>query len=123
MASGCGLGPTVRLLRRPAVDGSGEEVAKHGRECTEGDAGVAARVLVLRAHLGGGAVVAERDEDRVVAEAIAPPRLPEEHAVEAALDDDPATVRGPRRRRTHERRPAAVIRYVGDLLEHQPQVR
>src|SRR5690606_31960512 len=77
---------TGTLPGRTGSGAGGEHLGDHRHEGAERASPVADRVLLLWGHLGGGAVVAVRHEDRVVAEAAGAPRLAADRAVHRALD-------------------------------------
>ncbi len=79
-------------------------------------------VLLLGVHLGGGPRLAVRHEDRVVAEAVGPPALPQQVPAHLALGDLSGVTRDDQHGGALERGPAALVGDVGDLGEHQVEV-
>src|SRR5690606_33664523 len=89
----------------PSRTGSAESAQVRGEE-PERLAPVADRVLLRRAHLRGAALLALRDEDRVVAEAVGAAPLAEQPAAHHALEDLLPAVRQDQRRGGDELRAA-----------------
>ncbi len=80
------------------------------------------RVLLVGPQFRRRERVAPGDEDRVVPEAVGPARCPRERALENTFDELLSLPRHHPRGRTHELGPAAPIRDVGHLSEHQLQI-
>src|SRR6478609_9573083 len=92
------------------------------RNCAQRFAPVADRVLLRGGQLTVGQRFPVSDEDRVVAEAVVPPRLAHQPAGHLPLDHDLPPARGSERRGTDERCAPPAIRNIDDLVEQQPQV-
>ena len=84
---------------------------------------MADRVLLGRQQLRRRHVEVERHKDRVVAKTARPPWLPQQRPRELCDLDVAPPIRQRPRRRADERRPAALVRYVGELPQHELQVR